>query len=81
MILFGAQVANSYKHVFPRDGREGRDIAIAGFHCHTIIKTIQQIKSRIKEVKEDEHSTVSQRFRSVRFFVREIFEEMCHSNL
>ena len=28
---------------------------IAGFHCHTIIKTIQQIKSRIKEVKEDEH--------------------------
>ena len=30
--------------------------AIAGFHCHTIIKTIQQIKSRIKEVKEDEYS-------------------------
>ena len=29
---------------------------IEGFHCHTIIKTIQQIKSRIKEVKEDEHS-------------------------
>ena len=29
---------------------------IAGFHCHTIIKTIQQIRSRIKEVKEDEHS-------------------------
>ena len=29
---------------------------ITGFHCHTIIKTIQQIKSRIKEVKEDEHS-------------------------
>ena len=29
---------------------------IAGFHCHTIIKTIQQIKSRIKEVKEDEYS-------------------------
>ena len=29
---------------------------IAGFHCHTIIKTIQQIKARIKEVKEDEHS-------------------------
>ena len=28
---------------------------IAGFHYHTIIKTIQQIKSRIKEVKEDEH--------------------------
>ena len=31
-------------------------ILIAGFYCHTIIKTIQQIKSRIKEVKEDEHS-------------------------
>ena len=29
---------------------------IAGFHCHTIIKTIQQIKSRIKEEKEDEYS-------------------------
>ena len=33
-----------------------RGFRIAGFHCHTIIKTIQQIKSRIKEVKEDEHS-------------------------
>ena len=31
-------------------------VPIEGFHCHTIIKTIQQIKSRIKEVKEDEHS-------------------------
>ena len=30
--------------------------AIAGFHSHTIIKTIQQIKSRIKEIKEDEYS-------------------------
>ena len=29
---------------------------IVGFHCHNVIKTIQQIKSRIKEVKEDEHS-------------------------
>ena len=29
---------------------------IASFHCHTIIKTKQQIKSRIKEVKEDEYS-------------------------
>ena len=27
-----------------------------GFHCHTIIKTIQQIKSRIKEIKEDEYT-------------------------
>ena len=26
------------------------------FHCHTTIKTIQQIKSRIKEGKEDEYS-------------------------
>ena len=25
------------------------------FHCHTTIKTIQQIKSRIKEEKEDEY--------------------------
>ena len=31
-------------------------LANAGFHCHTIIKTIQQIKSRIKEIKEDEYS-------------------------
>ena len=31
-------------------------IRIAGFHCHIIIKTIQQIKSRIKEVKDDEYS-------------------------
>ena len=30
--------------------------SIEGFHCHTMIKAIQQIKSRIKEVKEDEHS-------------------------
>ena len=28
---------------------------IAGFHCHTIIKTIKQ-KSRMKEVKEDQYS-------------------------
>ena len=28
---------------------------IAGFHCHTTIKTIQQIKSRIKEEKDDEY--------------------------
>ena len=28
----------------------------ADFHCHTTIKTIQQIKSRIKEEKEDEYS-------------------------
>ena len=30
-------------------------LQIAGFHCH-IIKTIQQIKSTIKEIKEDEYS-------------------------
>ena len=29
---------------------------IADFDCHTIIKTIQQINSRIKEIKEDEYS-------------------------
>ena len=28
----------------------------ASLNCHTIIKTIQQIKSRIKEIKEDEYS-------------------------
>ena len=33
-----------------------RKFEIADFHCHTIMKTIQQIKSRTKEVKEDEHS-------------------------
>ena len=56
---------------------------IEGFHCHTIIKTIQQIKSRIKEKRKKKMNiqTVSQRFRSVRFFVREIFEEMFCSNL
>ena len=32
------------------------DVPIGGFHCHTIIKTIQQIKSRIKKIKEDEYS-------------------------
>ena len=32
------------------------DNGIAGFHFHTTIKTIQQIKSRIKEEKEDEYS-------------------------
>ena len=32
------------------------DHTIGGFHCHTIIKTIQQIKSRIKKIKEDEYS-------------------------
>ena len=26
------------------------------FLCHTIIETIQQIKARIKEIKEDEYS-------------------------
>ena len=29
---------------------------IAGFHCHTTNKTIQQIKSRINEINEDEYS-------------------------
>ena len=31
-------------------------LPIAVFHCHTIIKTIQQIKSRIKEITKDEYS-------------------------
>ena len=30
--------------------------SIVGFHCNNIIKTIQQIRSRIKEEKEDEYS-------------------------
>jgi len=30
--------------------------SIAGFHCRTTIKAIQQIKSRIKEEKEEEFS-------------------------
>ena len=38
---------------------------ITGFHCHSIIKTIQQIKSRIKEIKEDEYSN---RFTKVQVF-------------
>ena len=29
---------------------------MAGFHCHTVIKTIQQITLRTEEVKEDKHS-------------------------
>ena len=33
-----------------------RKKGMGGFHCHTIMKTIQQIKSRIKEIKEDEYS-------------------------
>ena len=32
------------------------NVEIGGFHCHTVTKTIQQIKSRIKEIKEDENS-------------------------
>ena len=32
------------------------NITIAGFHCHTTIKTIRQIKSRIKEEKENAYS-------------------------
>ena len=34
----------------------GSCLWIAGFHCHNIIKTIQQINSRITEIKEDEYS-------------------------
>ena len=33
-----------------------RSLVYCRFHCHTIIKTIQQIKSRIKEIKEDEYT-------------------------
>ena len=31
-------------------------LIVSGCHCHTTIKTIQQIKSRIKEEKEEEYS-------------------------
>ena len=47
-----------------------RVLFIAGFHCHTIIKAIQLIKSRIKETKRDEYSNslakiqVSEMFRA-----------------
>ena len=33
-----------------------RSLVYCRFHCHTIIKTIQQIKSGIKEIKEDEYT-------------------------
>ena len=53
---------------------------IAGFHCHTIIKTIQQIKSRFKEIKEDEYTNSLARIRVCAMFRAEIFEEMFYSN-
>ena len=37
-------------HVYPGNSH------IAGFHCHPIIKTIQQIKPRLKEINDDEYS-------------------------
>ena len=33
-----------------------KKLDIGGFHCNDIIKTIQPIKSRVKEVKADEYS-------------------------
>ena len=44
---------------------------IIGFHRHTVIKTIQQIKSRFKELTEDKQK-VSQRFRSAMFHAGDI---------
>ena len=41
----------NYKKTYTETG-----MSIAGFHCHTIIKTIKQIKSRIKEIKKYEYS-------------------------
>ena len=61
-------VSLRFPHVFDFWG------SIAGFHFHTI-KTIQQIKFRVRKNKMN-IQTVSQRFRSVRCFVREIFEAM-----
>ena len=46
----------TYGCLIPPNSENPAFFCIAGFHCHTIIKTIQQIKSRIKEVKEDEYS-------------------------
>ena len=42
--------------LFKKGSQYGRSLFIAGFHCYTIVKTIQQIKSKIKEIKEDEYS-------------------------
>ena len=42
--------------LFKKGPQYGRSFFIAGFHCYTIVKTIQQIKSKIKEIKEDEYS-------------------------
>ena len=49
--------SNRFQHEYNYDFNNAVNLVdIGGFHCHTIIKTIQQIKLRIKEVKEDEYS-------------------------
>ena len=52
-----------------------RNINIAGFHCHTINKTIQQVKSRIKEIKEIEDITWPRGDTEFLFECRKIFHE------
>ena len=54
---------------------------IARFHCHTVIKTIEQIKSRIKEIKEYEYSNSLAKIQVCAMFCAGDFEETFYSNL
>ena len=56
---------------------------MTSFHCHTIIKTIQQTKSRIKEAKEDEYSNSLAMIQFCGMFHvgDNLFEEMFYPNL
>ena len=50
---------------------------VASYHGCTIIKTIQQIKSRIKEVKEDEYPNSLAKIQvCATFRAGDLFEEM-----
>ena len=42
--------------------------AIAGFHCYTMIQTVLQIKSRIKEIKEGEYPNSLAKFQAFAMF-------------
>ena len=55
---------------------------VAGYDCYTIIKTIKQIKSRIKEVKEDEYPNSLAKIQvCATFRAGDLFEETFYSNL
>ena len=54
---------------------------IAGFHCHTIMKTIQQIKSKIKEIKEDEYSNSLPKVQVCAIFGARDIRRIVYSNL